>query len=111
MDNCVFCKIRDGEIPSQILYRDEDFFIIKDLHPQAKIHLLAIPNEHSPLIENLSEESAKTIGKILLKVSHMQKELGLPNGYRVIINQGEDGGQTVGHIHIHILGGEKLKDF
>ena len=110
MNNCIFCKIRNGEIPSEIIYKDEDFMIIKDINPQAKIHLLAIPAEHAPLIENISENSAKTIGKILSKISHMQKELGLTNGYRLIINQGEDGAQTVGHIHIHILGGEKLKE-
>jgi len=110
-ENCVFCKIRKGEIPSTKLYEDEDFMIIKNIDPRAKIHLLAIPNYHVGRIVNTHEEQALLIGKIMHKVSQMQSELGLTNGYRLIINQGEDAGQTVDHIHIHILAGEKLKDF
>ena len=111
MENCVFCKIRRGEIPSTKLYEDEDFMVIKDINPQAKIHLVAIPNYHVGRIVNTNEEQSLLIGKIMHKVSKMQNELGLTNGYRLIINQGEDAGQTVDHIHIHILAGEKLKDF
>ena len=111
MDNCIFCKIRKGEIPTEILYKDEDFIIIRDIEPQAKIHLLAIPTEHNATIDLLSEEGAKTLGKILSKISKMQKQLGLENGYRIVINQGENAKQTVKHIHIHLLGGEPLKDF
>ena len=110
-DNCVFCKIRKGEIPSTKLYEDDDFMIIKDINPQAKIHLVAIPTEHFAHIDMLTEEGASKLGKILGKISLMQKELGITDGYRLIINQGENAGQTVNHIHIHILGGEKLKDF
>ncbi len=110
-ENCVFCKIRKGEIPSSMLYKDDDFMIIKDINPQAKIHLVAIPNYHIGRIINANEEQALLIGKIMHKISMMQKELGITNGYRLIINQGEDACQTVEHIHIHILGGEKLNDF
>ena len=111
MDNCVFCKIRKGEIPSTKLYEDEDFMIIKDINPQAKVHLVAIPVCHVAHIDKMSEGQALLIGKIMGKVSHMQKELGLTNGYRLIINQGADANQTVQHLHIHILGGEQLRDF
>ena len=111
MDNCIFCKIKDGEIKTDIIYKDEDFMIIRDINPQAKIHLLAIPNEHNATIDLLSEESAMQIGRILGKISHMQKELGLQDGYRIIVNQGKNANQTVPHIHIHLLGGEILKDF
>lgn len=111
MDNCIFCKIRNGEIKSEIIYKDEDFMLIKDIEPQAKIHLLAIPTKHIGLIENMPEDYVTIIGKVMGKVSHMQKKLGLTNGYRLIINQGKDANQTVNHLHIHILGGEKLKDF
>ena len=110
MENCVFCKIRKGEIPSTKLYEDEDFMIIKDINPQAKIHLVAIPTKHEGSIKNLQQKDAEILGKIMGKISQMQTELGLTNGYRLLINQGEDAGQTVNHIHIHILGGEKLKD-
>lgn len=111
MNNCVFCKIKAGEIPSTKLYEDDDFMIIKDINPQAKIHLIAIPNYHVGRIANTTNEQAELLGKIVNKISLMQKELGLTNGYRLILNQGEDAGQTVDHIHIHILAGEKLKDF
>ena len=111
MDNCVFCKIRNGEIPATKLYQDDDFMIIKDINPQAKIHLVAIPNYHVGRIVNTNEEQVMLIGKIMGKISHMQEELGITDGYRLIINQGENAGQTVDHIHIHILGGEKLSGF
>ena len=111
IEDCVFCKIRKGEIPSTKLYEDEDFMIIKDINPQAKVHLIAIPVCHVPYIEMLTEEGTGLLGKIMYKVSQMQEKLGLTNGYRLVINQGEHGGQTVNHVHIHILGGEKLKDF
>ena len=111
VEDCVFCKIRKGEIPSTILYKDDDFMIIKDINPQAKVHLLAVPTCHVPYIDMLTDEGAALLGKIMHKVSHMQEELGITNGYRLIINQGENGNQTVDHIHIHILGGERLKDY
>ena len=111
IEECVFCKIRKGEIPATIVYKDEDFMLIKDINPQAKVHLLAIPTCHVPYIDMLTDEGAILLGKILHKVSHMQEELGITNGYRLIINQGENGNQTVNHIHIHILGGERLKDY
>lgn len=110
MEDCVFCKIRMGELPSTTLYKDDDFMIIKDINPQAKIHLVAIPFEHVPHLDLVTEEGAALIGKIMHKIAELQDELGLTNGYRLIINQGEDAGQTVNHLHIHILGGEKLKD-
>ena len=110
MQNCVFCKIRKGEISSTIQYMDDDFMIIKDINPQAKIHLVAIPTNHVPRLHMLDNDGALQIGRIINKISHIQKELGIEGGYRLMINQGENGGQTVDHIHIHILGGEKLKD-
>ena len=110
MEDCVFCKIRMGEIPSTILYKDNDFMIIKDINPQAKVHLIAIPYSHVPYIDMMTEEGTTLLGKILGKISHMQQDLGLTNGYRIVINQGEDAGQTVNHVHIHILGGEKLPE-
>lgn len=110
MEECVFCKIRKGELPSTKLYEDDDFMIIKDINPQAKIHLIAIPHMHVPNIDMMTEEGALLLGKIMSKISHMQEELGITEGYRLIINQGENAGQTVGHVHIHILGGEKLDE-
>lgn len=111
MDECVFCAIRKGELPSTTLYKDNDFMIIKDINPQAKVHLIAIPHLHVPFIDMMTDEGTNLLGKIIGKISHMQEKLGIQNGYRLIINQGIDAGQTVNHVHIHILGGEKLKDF
>ena len=111
MEECVFCKIRKGEIPSTKLYEDDEFMIIKDINPQAKVHLIAIPTEHVPHIDMMTEQGTSLLGKIMGKISHMQTELGLTSGYRLLINQGEDAGQTVNHVHIHILGGEKLSEF
>ncbi|MBR6779201.1 MAG: HIT domain-containing protein [Clostridia bacterium] len=111
VEECVFCKIRKGEIPSTTLYKDDEFMIIKDINPQAKVHLIAIPTDHVPYIDMMTQEGTALLGKIMGKISHMQEELGITEGYRLLINQGENAGQTVNHLHIHILGGEKLKDF
>ena len=110
MEDCIFCKIRVGELPSTKLYEDEDFIIIKDINPVAKIHLIAIPNEHYATLERQTDEGARVLGKILNKIGDLTDSLGLENGYRLVINQGEDAGQTVHHLHIHIIGGEKLKN-
>ena len=110
MEDCVFCKIMKGELPSTTLYKDDEFMIIKDINPQAKVHLIAIPLDHVPSIDMMSDEGLGLLGRIMGKISMIQYELGLDNGYRLVINQGEDAGQTVDHVHIHILGGEKLKD-
>ena len=110
MDNCVFCKIRKGEIPSTCLYKDDDLMIIKDINPQAKIHLVAIPNVHVPHIDMMTHDGMVKLAKTLEKVSQIHEQLGLANGYRLVVNQGEDAGQSVNHVHIHILGGEKLTE-
>ncbi len=110
MEDCVFCKIIKGELLSTKLYEDNDFVIIKDINPTAKVHLLAIPKNHVPYIDMMTEEGASYLGKIMLKISKMQEELGITEGFRLVINQGENAGQTVEHVHIHILGGEKLKE-
>ena len=111
MEDCIFCKIRLGQLPSTKLYEDDDFIIIKDINPMAKIHLIAIPNEHYATLEMQTEEGARVLGKILNKIGELSDSLGLDKGYRLVINQGDDAGQTVHHLHIHIMGGEKLKNF
>lgn len=111
MDNCIFCKINKGEISSPKYYEDEDFFIIADVNPKAKKHYLMIPKHHYAYISQQTEQDAVILGKMLNKLPSLAQELGLENGYRIIINQGEDGGQEVQHLHVHILGGEKLNSF
>lgn len=110
MDNCIFCKIVNGDIPSTKVYEDDDMIIIKDLNPQAPVHLLLIPKEHYANIIEMSDNQAQTLAKCLKKLSTLTDELGLQNGFRLVSNKGEDGCQSVGHLHIHILGGGKLSD-
>jgi len=110
MDNCIFCKIVKGDIPSAKVYEDEDMIIIKDLNPQAPVHLLLIPKEHYTNIVEMSDAQAQTLAKCLKKLSTLTDKLGLQNGFRLVSNKGEDGCQSVGHLHIHILGGTKLSD-
>lgn len=110
MDNCIFCKIVKGDIPSAKVYEDEDMIIIKDLNPQASVHLLLIPKEHYANIVEMSDAQAQSLAKCLKKLSTLTDKLGLQNGFRLVSNKGEDGCQSVGHLHIHILGGRKLSD-
>ncbi len=110
MDNCIFCKIVNGDIPSTKVYEDDDMIIIKDLNPQAPVHLLLIPKEHYANIIEMTDSQAQTLAKCLKKLSTLTDELGLQNGFRLVSNKGEDGCQSVGHLHIHILGGGKLSD-
>lgn len=110
MENCIFCKIANGEIPSTKLYEDDDMVIIKDLNPQAPVHLLLIPKKHYANIIEMSNDDAQTLAKCVKKLSTITNELGLENGFRLVSNKGEDGCQSVNHLHIHVLGGKKLDD-
>lgn len=110
MSDCIFCKIANGEIPSTKLYEDDDMIIIKDLNPQAPVHLLLIPKEHYANIIEMSDAQAQTLAKCIKKLSALTDQLGLQNGFRLVSNKGADGCQSVGHLHIHVLGGGKLSD-
>ena len=111
MENCVFCKIVKGDIPSPRLYEDDKMIVIRDIEPKAKLHYLCMPKTHFATLAELNEERAEIVKHIFQVIPTLEKQLGLENGYRVIINQGENGGQTVAHLHVHLLGGEKLADF
>lgn len=108
MDDCLFCKFARGEIPVNKVYEDEDFIVIRDINPQAKNHFLAIPKTHFRLLSEMTEDDAERLKRILKKIPTLEKELELKNGYRLVINQGDDAGQTVPHLHIHILSGQKM---
>lgn len=108
MNDCIFCKINNGEIPSNKVFENENFFIIRDIEPKAKCHYLAIPKAHFKLFSELDKQKEKLVMDIFRTLPKIAKELGLENGYRLIVNQGDDAGQTVPHLHIHILGGENL---
>ncbi|MDE6557625.1 MAG: histidine triad nucleotide-binding protein [Clostridia bacterium] len=109
--NCVFCKIIKGEIPAAKVYEDDNMCVFKDLEPKAKVHLLAVPKTHFKLLSEAGKEELEQLAYMLEKIPEIAAQNGCDNGYRLVINQGDDAGQTVFHLHIHILGGEKLSDF
>src|SRR5688500_3813502 len=107
-DKTLFTRIIDGEIPAQFVYRDDDLVAIRDINPAAPVHILVIPRKPIPSLAELEEGDAELAGKLMLAVSRIAREEGLERGYRVVINSGDEGGQTVPHLHIHILGGRRL---
>ncbi len=112
MEDCVFCKIIKGEIPSKKLYEDDDFLIFDNIAPKAKQHYLVIAKEHFATLAEMDDAKAILIGKLLKKIGELRKELGLEHGYKLVINQigelGNDAHQSVMHLHVHILAGEDM---
>jgi len=111
MKDCLFCKIVAGEIPSTKVYEDERVYAFQDINPAARIHVLVIPKLHIDGADELSEEHAELISHMILTVGRLARELGLVDGWRIVANVLEHGGQTVRHLHFHLLGGIKLGDF
>lgn len=107
-DECLFCKIIKGKIPSSKVYEDEKMFVFKDIEPKAKVHLLAVPKTHFALLSEAGDYGAPFLAHMFEKIPGIARENGCENGYRLIINQGKDAGQTVHHLHVHILGGQTL---
>lgn len=109
MDDCVFCKIIKGEIPSKKVYEDDDVLAFYDINPIAKVHVLVIPKKHITSLLELKEEDKDLLFHIFNKINEIAEMIGVAKtGFRVISNVGEDSGQAVKHLHFHILGGEKL---
>ena len=109
MSQCLFCRIVAGEIPAKVLYSDEDVIAFQDINPQAPLHALVIPRKHIATINNIQPEDAALVGKLFLVAKQIAKELGYADdGYRVVMNCGLDAGQTVFHIHLHVLAGRAL---
>ena len=106
--DCIFCKIASGEIPTNKIYEDEKVIAFYDLAPQAPVHFLVIPKAHIKCADEINEANSEVIAHIFEVISKIAKELKLENGYRIVNNCGEDGGQTVGHLHFHVLGGRLL---
>lgn len=107
--DCIFCKIINKEIPSNIVYEDDEILAFKDISPQAPVHIVVIPKKHISKITEINKEDEIVIGKIYTVINKVAREQGIADdGFRVIINCGENGGQEVKHIHFHLLGGTKL---
>jgi histidine triad (HIT) family protein len=108
VNDCIFCKIVAGEIPSTPLYADDELYAFNDINPKAPTHVLVIPTEHVDGVAAL-DERPELLGRLMARAVKLARELGLEEpGYRLVINQGEDGGQSVGHVHVHLLGGRPL---
>jgi histidine triad (HIT) family protein len=107
MDDCIFCKIATGEISAKVVYRDDQVIAIEDLNPQAPAHLLVMPVEHHDDIIGASEDSALA-GALMAVASKLGGERGGERGFRLVVNTGPDGGQTVGHLHVHVLAGRHM---
>lgn len=111
MADCLFCKIVDGNIPSENVYEDNEILAFKDLYPKAEVHILVIPKVHIESLDHVNSEHQTLIAKMLMKLPEIAREQGLDDGFRTIINTGPGGGQEVGHLHMHILGGKGLPGF
>ena len=110
MSNCLFCKILAGEIPSKKVYENESVYAFRDISPQAPTHVLIVPRLHIPTINAIDTEHAELMGQLYLAAKHIAKAEGLSEaGYRVVMNCNEGAGQTVFHIHLHLLGGRRLQ--
>ena len=110
MDTCIFCKIVSGEIKGDVVYRDDQVTAFRDLHPVAPTHILIVPNKHIDSVGTLDEADAALAGRLLLTARKLAEDEGIAeSGYRLILNTGPDGGQTVFHLHIHLIGGQAMK--
>ena len=108
MNNCLFCKIIAGDIPSTKVYEDELVLAFRDIAPQAPTHILVVPKVHIADCNGINADNSAVVGHIFTVIPQIAKAEGLVNGYRVVSNCGEDAGQTVQHLHFHILGGKQL---
>ncbi|MDL2325325.1 histidine triad nucleotide-binding protein [Ruminococcaceae bacterium OttesenSCG-928-A16] len=108
MDDCLFCKICAGEIPSTVLYEDDEILAFRDIDPQAPLHFLVVPKNHVQSAAQLTMQDGALLGKIFATIARLCEEQGITNGYRVVTNVGQQGGQSVPHLHFHVLAGRQL---
>lgn len=109
MDDCIFCKIINGDIPSDILYRDEEVIAFRDVNPVAPTHILIVPIDHLVTTQDISDKNASLAGRMVQAANHLVNQEGVSeNGYRLVINCGDQGGQVVQHLHMHLIGGRQL---
>jgi len=110
MADCLFCRIRDGQVPAKIVYRDDVCLAFEDIKPQAPSHVLFVPHEHIPTLNDLTTDHKEKVGHLFFAASRLAKERGLADsGYRLVFNTNRDAGQTVFHIHLHLLGGRPME--
>ncbi len=108
--DCVFCKIATGEIPTEILYQDEEVFVFRDIKPITPVHLLVVSRKHVPSLSQMADDETPLIGKMVRVANQLAREQGIAeSGYRLTINSGADSGQIVPHLHMHLMGGRMLR--
>ncbi len=111
MADCIFCSIGKGQTPAQMLFQDEQCFVVRDINPAAPTHLLVIPNEHITSLANLKPNQESLVGHLFSTAQEMARREGVTDaGFRLVINQGRNAGQHVDHLHLHVLGGKQLPD-
>lgn len=108
VDDCIFCRIGSGQILAQIVFQDEELMVFRDLAPKAPSHLLIIPKRHITSLAETDLEDRELLGKLLHRAVETARQEGLEKGFRTVINTGSDGGQTVGHLHLHVIGGRQM---
>ena len=108
--DCIFCKIAAGEIPAKILYQDEDVFVFPDIKPVTPVHLLVVSRKHIPSLAQLADDEAPIVARMIRAANQVAREQGIAGGgYRLTINSGADAGQLVHHLHMHLMGGRRLR--
>jgi histidine triad (HIT) family protein len=110
MSDCIFCRIAAGEIPSTCLWDDDDVYAFRDINPQAPVHFLVIPKTHVSGVSEVTPENSEIVAKCFVVIAKLAEREGLTGGYRVISNCGPDAGQTVPHLHFHVLAGTRMSD-
>ena len=106
--SCLFCKIIEGKIPSTSVFQDDLGYAFADIHPQAPVHVLIVPREHISSLSETDDRKNALLGHLLLAAAEIARTKGLGKGYRIVVNSGEEGGQTVDHLHLHLLGGRQM---
>jgi histidine triad (HIT) family protein len=110
MEDCIFCKIAAGELPTEPIYEDDEALAFADIAPQAPVHVLIIPKKHLAHVDALGDEDAALAGRLIMTAQRLARQLGVAaSGYRLVINTGADATQTVPHLHVHLLGGRPLE--
>lgn len=108
-NDCLFCSIVSGSVPADVVHRDERTVAFRDINPQAPVHVLVVPTRHITSLDTARADEAPLLGALLLRAAEVARQEGIDDsGYRTVVNTGEEGGQTVGHLHVHVLGGRGL---
>jgi len=108
MSDCIFCDIVRGEASASIVYQDDDVTVFHDLHPQAPVHLLVVPNRHIVDLSQIEEEDGPELARLFVVARRLAEEMGVADGFRVVVNSGPEAGQSVFHLHMHVLGGRRM---